>query len=388
MNTKLSALVVILLFSATTFAQKMKIKQKSISYNYTVYPELDGFEGLKYYTMKITDQNGTRYTYSEGNTDAAKKADIYNPLGMAYGFKWLTQNNDFNFEITVMASEENPRELSVYQDPGTKKKKYSYRLTAKQTYNVKILSADNELIKEFTLSDVETMAYWPGAPSATVGYNSEKLLADNYVRKEETQEGFIKARKSDLIQNVLKSKIGKEIVMVLHESKKKFLYDVTTIKTKSDKFLALDSALIYLNEGFELVKANTKSGVKGNHHAENALALFNKADAIYEKFSGDEYVDLFTDKEQQESYIFVMAANLYLTSFLTSDFETANKFFEAVASKSEADQSVPAEMTIAGQLGSVKSSAATKAMARMENLRYHQLREERLQEVFQKRIGY
>lgn len=80
MKSNYLLLAVAVLISTTNFAQKAKIKQKNTTYNYTIYPELDGYEDLKTYSIKIVDHNGLNYSYSEGNTDAAKKAEVYTPL--------------------------------------------------------------------------------------------------------------------------------------------------------------------------------------------------------------------------------------------------------------------------------------------------------------------
>lgn len=388
MNLKIMLFLVAVTMSVVAHSQKAKIKQSNTTYHYTVYPELEGFIDLKTYMVKVKDFNGETYSYSEGTTEASKKVDLYNPLGMAYGFNWRTAETDLIFDITLTSSEAKPREVQVHTDQSTQQKKYVYKFTAIQEYNVKIYSNQNDLIKEFTLSDIETISYWPAAPNGSAGYTSEKLLASNYSKNEVEVEGFIKKQKAALILPILKSKIGKEIVRILHESEEKFVYVISNVKTKDEMYSRLDSAEIYLNLGFDMVQANTKEGKKGNHHSPDAQNYFAKAHAIYKEYSQDKYINWFTDKSLQEEYIFAMATNLYLSSFLTSDFETANKLYEVTSSKALPDANAPTDNSLSSSFGSLKRSPAEKAKDNMDLLVYFLKREQRLYKVFQERMGY
>jgi len=387
-NTTL--LLLFIAFSSISFAQKAKIKTNPILLNHEIYPEYTGYENVQTFSLSIVNKKGDNLSYSQGNTDAAKSADIYNPAGLAYGFKWIKSNNDLLFEVKQNTSESHKKEFLSYQDPTTKASKYSYRISSKQNYTVKIIDVKNEnkLVKEFTI-DVNASTDWPGNPSATVGYNSKKLLETNYVKKQETSEGFYKRIDNRLIKSILKSRIGKEITLVLHDSKDKISYFPMNVKTKDAKFSRLDSAIIYLKQGLEEIKLNQKSSIKGNHHIENAQKQFKLAHAIYNEYSKDEYLNWFTDKELNVEYLFGMTSNLYLTSFLTSDFKTANDIYTAVNSKVENENAIKAnDKSVSAAFGSLKRSPAQKALDNINMLRVTLLREERLFDVLKDRFGY
>lgn len=382
--------IALVTISSFSFAQKAKIKMNSFLYKYEIYPELTGYENTKTFTLKILDKNNKTLSYSEGNTEAAKLANIHNPLGLAYGFKWLKNNTDLLFEIKQNTSEAQKKEFLSYQDPTTKVTKNSYMITAKQNYTVKIFDVknDNKLLKEITL-DVKARTDWPGSPSATVGYNSKKLLESNYAKKGETSEGFYQKIDARLIKSILKSEIGKEITTILHDSKAKLSNLPTYVKTKDDKFTLLDSAIIYIEKGLEEIKINSKSTKKGNHHLANAQKQFSLANSIYEKYAGDEYIDWFTDKELKEQYIFGITANTYLTKFLTSDFKGANDLYIAVNSKVENEKAIYAnDKSVSGAFSSLKRSPAQKALDNINIIRPYMLREEALFEIFKTRFGY
>lgn len=77
-------------FSCTSilFSQNVKLKNDNIPYKYDIYSELEGFEDHKFYHTSISDFNGNKYSYSEGNDENAKKADIFYFTSLIYGKKW------------------------------------------------------------------------------------------------------------------------------------------------------------------------------------------------------------------------------------------------------------------------------------------------------------
>ncbi len=391
--TKLLTTTLMLLTCTLVFGQKAKIKTDYVLYKYEIYPELDGYQEYKKFNIKISDKSGTVYSYSEGNTPQAQSSDINNMSGISYPFGMNTLKNDLFFEITQNSSTDVRNEFTSFQDQTTKVIKYAYRISALQNYTVKVYDNKNgnKLISEFTV-EYRPATYWPGAPSATVGYGSERLLVDNFKHHEETEEGFYKKIDSRLVENTLVGKIGPDLRILLHGSQNKEQFAASTVHTKDTKFEKLDSAAIYVQQGMDEIKLNDKASIKGNHHVANAQNKFKKAHAIYLEFSKPEYVNWFTDAELKDEYIYGMKNNLFFTSFLVSDFAKANQIYEEVVKKIDEEKKLVKEKEAENNMTSVKAilfhSSAHKALNHMNLFRTNELREERLFTTFKQRYNY
>lgn len=382
-------LLLLVLISTQTFGQKAKIRTKQISYPYEVYSDLEGYHEVRNFTIKIVDNKGTEYSYSEGNTAEAKKADIHNELGIAYQLKSLVNSSQLFIEVIQNSSVQNEKELLIFEDPATKVKKYAYKISAVQNYTVKLFNpSNNELIKEFNI-DHSVQTQWPGQPSTTVGYTSKKLLDDNFIKKEETEEGFIKMIESKLIAYALNGKIGDQIKRTIHDSNKKIVYPINYVKTKDDKFVRLDSAVIYLDLGFEQIKINNKADLKGNHHLQNTKDYFMKAHNIFLAYSSDEYINWFTDVKLKDEYIHGMMGNLYFSSFLVLDFKKAEDIYSILNKKVE-DQNGASQNTnsLAGATSSLRRTEAGKTLSSISAMHDFLIREKELSTVFKERYGY
>lgn len=380
MKTKLLILSLIAI-TTLSFAQKAKIKNQSFSCVYNIYPEITGHENKETFSIHIKNTKNVTFTYSQGYSENDKKADVYNSKGIS-GFKWVKSNAKLFFDIVQKTSQEKEKELLKYQDAATKIKKFSYRISADQTYEVSVseINAKNEkvLIKSFDVN-VSASTDWPGKPSASVGYPSAQLLSDNFNKKQETVSGFYKKIDGKLIHNAIHRRIGKEIKSLIHEQKNKIIYVPSYVKTKDERFSRLDSAIIYLDLGSDQLKINNKEGIKGNHHIENARFYFLKAHNIYLEYSGDEYLEWFTKPELKEQYNFEMASNLYLSSFLCSDHATANNVYNRIKNKASSE--------VTGEL-QLKRTPAQKSMDKISSLLQKQEREEKFEQEFKKRYGY
>lgn len=159
------------------------------------------------------------------------------------------------FEIELTLSTSNKNEVISFVDPATKATKYAYKITAKQTYNVRIIDAknNNKLLKEFKI-DYTPETAWPNYPSATVGYASTKLLEDNYKNTQQTVEGFFKSIDFKLISFSYRKAIAPEIKMLLSDSDNRLIFFSTKVKSKDAKFDLLDSATIYIDLGMKEIK--------------------------------------------------------------------------------------------------------------------------------------
>lgn len=368
-------LICSIIFSANCQAQKEKISSNKFVYSYAVYPELDGYQDTKTFLMDAS-VNGVKYSYSEGNTEEAKRADLYNPLGLAYKFSHRTADADLKIEIDQTSSSPLAKDIVNYKDQATKTTRFSYKISADQVYSMKVYDMKNggNLLKEVII-ETSVLTYWPGVPSSTVGYNSHEALLDNYTKQSETVPGFNKKINSDLFLMSLISGVRAELIMLLHDSEEKIDAQTISVKSSGKDFSGLETAKEYLDLGFDLIKANNKLEIKGNHHVKNAQEYFVLAHKIYLDFNKDEYTNWFTDPKQQNEYSLGILRSLYFTSFLISDFESCNNLIAKIESKKEgATEKVIEDIN--------------DMLDEMREIRKFQAREERLQSVFETRFTY
>lgn len=356
-------------------AQKEKIKSNKFVYSYAIYPEIDGFQDTKTFIMDAS-VNGVKYSYSEGNTEEAKRADLYNPLGLAYKFSQRLSDADLKIEIDQTSSSPMAKDIVQYKDQATKTTRFSYKISADQEYSMKVYDMKNggNLLKEVII-ETSVLTYWPGAPSSTVGYTSKEALQDNYTKQSETVQGFNKKINSDLFLSSLRSGVSAELVMLLHDSEEKIYAQTISVKSNGKDFSGLETAKEYLDMGFDLIKENEKLEIKGNHHVKNAQKYFVLANEIYLDFNKDEYTNWFTDQKKQNEYSLGILRSLYFTSFLISDFQSCN--------------------TLIVEIGNMKDGAyedviedINDMLDEMKKIRKFQAREERLQSVFETRFTY
>ena len=368
-------LICSIIFYSNCQAQKEKIKGNKFTYSYAVYPEIDGYQDTKTFTMDAS-VNGVKYSYSEGNTEEAKRADLYNPMGLAYKFSQRLSDADLKIEIDQTSSSPHDKIVVHYKDQATKTTRFSYKISANQVYSMKVYDMKNggKLLKEVII-ETSVLTHWPGVPSSTVGYGSKEALQENYTKKSETVRGFNKKINSALFLSSLYSGARPELIMLLHDSQEKIYSKTISIKSKGKDFSGLETAKEYLDLGFDLIKENDKLKIKGNHHVKNAQEYFALAHEIYLDFNKEEHINWFTDQKKQNEYSLGILRSLYFTSFLISDFESCDNLI--------------------AEIGNMKDGASEDVIEdikdmldEMKKIRKFQEREERLQSVFETRFTY
>jgi hypothetical protein len=175
--------------------------------------------------------------------------------------------------------------------------------------------------------------------------------------------------------------------MLLSDSDRRLIFFSTKVKAKDTKFDLLDSAVIYIDLGMEEIKKNDKAGIKGNHHPINAKNQFLKAHAIYSEYNKKEYLDLFTDPELKEEYLWGLKSNLYFSSFLIADYEKTNDIYNEI--KAEVDAKIAANKNKTENIKAIMTrTPAEKAVDAMNEFRFYELREKEFFDVFKSRYSY